>query len=601
MRSCPGILSLLALALTTLPLHFAYASGDRITFNNCMATEMAKLKEFCDSRAYPDPDDPMAKQECMKNTEVSWRQTANQKCSAEAYGEMERNAHSPADEGPKTPDSTNSGCIATATRSCPSAPLPPRRPRGLTAPTPPTPPTRAAAPTSPSPPPRPAQSTPRPTPQQDTQRQQPSQTDRNNRQAVSSAQETTPLPSGEASGSAQSDISLCENSYSSATRCCGNPMSCAGDLSYAEQSNLAQLQAMMNQPPPTNSSGINDYCRQMQALGGSGGSANSSLASICNNRQQSCTLICSELAQKYLTLMNNCGNCDSYGIYQNAYQTIVNRQGSCRSLAARANQIGSQAISAGAGNSYYGELCGGATNANPQTAAGNSAPTPNSMGNSPVATQNGAGCAANPNSPACQTSRFKEASGSAQFNSDAVSESGSKKKGRFDVPSLDEVFTERVLDTPGPGSAGGVKVKAVANNTGGGIPGLENSSPASLGARGTGGPSAGSPGYPTDILQGTQGGDGYSSPAGQNYAGDGRGQSGYGGLIPTAAAAGNDGNHMLGMDLKQFLPGGSRDPQRRLAGLGPRSEINSKEEDIWRRISSKMEEKCKLGVLIGCR
>jgi hypothetical protein len=38
-----------------------------------------------------------------------------------------------------------------------------------------------------------------------------------------------------------------------------------------------------------------------------------------------------------------------------------------------------------------------------------------------------------------------------------------------------------------------------------------------------------------------------------------------------------------------------------MAGAWPRSEINPKEEDIWQRISNKIREKCRLGLLYDCK
>ncbi len=52
---------------------------------------------------------------------------------------------------------------------------------------------------------------------------------------------------------------------------------------------------------------------------------------------------------------------------------------------------------------------------------------------------------------------------------------------------------------------------------------------------------------------------------------------GAGSLGARAIASADDGG-MQGVDLKQFLPGGARDPKTRLAGFGRRSEINAKEK-----------------------
>jgi hypothetical protein len=391
-----------------------------------------------------------------------------------------------------------------------------------------------------------------------------------------------------------------------ASRCCGNPGSCVGELSYQDQANYAQLNQLMNQGP--SSGGLTDYCQQMQALGGSGGNVNGSLAGVCNSKQLSCNSICSQLANKYLSLMSSCNNCGSQDIYQQAYSQLSSRVTGCQQFASRVTQIANQAAT-GAGAGGYAAACNQLGGASPQ--AGMGMPVPNvaataaalNGGSDPygcaanptsVACQS---CTANPNSPACQALNYKEASGTAQFAGDTPA---SKTGGAgFDIPDAPTGGTERVLNTAYEAKPG-IKNGTVANNTGGGIPGGGGTQPASLGGggRNAAGYSPGSPGYTTDILQGTQGAGGYSNPVEPNNGGSGGG-GGYG--SGRNVASNDDEGGMLGLDLRQFLPGGSRDPQRRLAGLGARSEINAKEEDIWRRISSKMEEKCKLGILIGCR
>ena len=75
----------------------------------------------------------------------------------------------------------------------------------------------------------------------------------------------------------------------------------------------------------------------------------------------------------------------------------------------------------------------------------------------------------------------------------------------------------------------------------------------------------------------------------------GYGNGGYGGgRVPAT-----DEN---GIDLRRFLPGGDKDPKRRgIAGLDLNSaQINGKFVNIWNRISDRMQEKCRLGELIGC-
>jgi hypothetical protein len=586
------------------------ASGDQITYNNCMAEKMDGLRKFC-----TDPGDSGVIAECMKDAEGPLRASAHHDCNRLARGEMAGKAAAAATEDavdPNAIDAADTGtvastnCIPSARDSCArNAPLPPRRPVAATAARPaPTPPRRPSAAT-PSTPTRTATTT---TPR--AQQSPTTQTDRNNREAVASARNTTPQSEASAGAQASNDLSLCESSFSAASRCCGSPTSCVNEMPYQDQANFAQMNSLMNQSPPRDSQGLNDYCQQMQELGGSSRSVNTSLAGVCNSKQMSCSMVCSQLADKYETLLSNCNGCDSQYIYQNAYNSLSSRTTGCNQFQSRVNQIANQAWGAN-GSQGAGEACSRVASSNPQNGLGSN-PVANA-GTSAFAANAGSnsndpyGCAANPSSAACQSCaqnpnsaacralNTKDSSGTAQF---AAGEGTNKKSdgSGFDIPDTPSGGTERVLNTPNeaqPGSRNGT----VANNSGGGIPGGDGVAPAKLGGS-PGGASPGSPGYSTDVLQGMQGASGYSQPVESNSSGNSFFSNFFGGGRKPANEV---DNAMLGLDLRQFLPGGSRDPKRRLAGFGVRSEINAKEEDIWRIISTKMEEKCKLGVLIGCR
>lgn len=514
-------------------------------------------------------------EQCRQDQERSLASRATKECTTKARGVMMSAVDEDRDLEKQKGD-TDGTCKPAPGITCPAANAP--LPRSV--------PGRAQTP---------AKATDRTAPSQTRSQRE---TTANNNRAVDSARNVTPQSTPQASSEASSDISLCESSYSMASRCCGNPGSCAGELSAADQQRYAALSNLSNNPP-SSSSGLTDYCNQMQSLGGTGSTVNSGLAGICNSKQMSCSMVCSELANKYLTLMSNCNGCESQGIYQNTYSQLSSRNSSCNALASRVGQISSQAANS-TSSGAYGGVCNNVTSAAPTSTAGSGLPTTTAGANvsDPYGCQSNPNsaacrsCESNPNGPACVST--KTASGTAQFEAGAAP-SNKKTKADFNIPSLDESFTGvPASDNKAPA----VKVATVANNTGGGIPGGAGGPPAKLdGPRGN--PSAGSPGYTTDVLGGMQGGGGYSSPVDNQFGGGPRdpANAGYGGR---AAGEENSGG-LLGVDLRQFLPGGSRDPQRRLAGIGSRSEINAKEEDIWRRISSKMEEKCKLGVLIGCR
>jgi hypothetical protein len=132
--------------------------------------------------------------------------------------------------------------------------------------------------------------------------------------------------------------------------------------------------------------------------------------------------------------------------------------------------------------------------------------------------------------------------------------------------------------------------RTVANNSGGQIPGTGGDSQgAKIGGRGG---SPGSPGYSTDVLRGFQGASGTTTGGSTETKNEEGGFTGYG-----HAPASID----PGLDLRQYLPGGRRDPGTKLGGFRPFStEINGPHVNVWNRITSRIQEKCRLGELIDC-
>lgn len=142
------------------------------------------------------------------------------------------------------------------------------------------------------------------------------------------------------------------------------------------------------------------------------------------------------------------------------------------------------------------------------------------------------------------------------------------------------------------------QVRAIANNSGGSIPGSENS-----GARFQ--PQGRSGGVPTsqqstDVLQGFQngggGGSGYGAGGGSGFTNESGRFKGYGGGNNRAPANAR-------MDLRNYLPGGRFDPGMRAGGFRPTAfaDINAQHVNIWSKVGDRLREKCRLGELYDCR
>jgi hypothetical protein len=333
---------------------------------------------------------------------------------------------------------------------------------------------------------------------------------------------------------------------------------------------------------------MTDYCNQLRTQSANSGSVNNALAQVCASPQSSCVSTCDSMSNKYLNLANQNRGTNLESIYLSAADQFNSAVNACERLQSRVTQLAAQGISSGSTQSMS-QACQEATAASPTNMT---TPNGNPVAMSPTQARLDAtvNCQANPSAAECQNQNSTQA-GKSGFDAQT------KGDAQFDVPDVGTRSTDYFANNVQPQSAA-AKVNAVPNNSGGGFGIGGDSTSASLNSRDGRRPSPGSPGYTTDIMQGTMSGGGYSygSGSGSGLEGQSYGNRFFAGRNKRVK---NDDGGMLGMDLRQFLPGGSR-ARRALAGFNGHSEINAKEEDIWRRISNKMIEKCKLGVLWRC-
>jgi len=387
-------------------------------------------------------------------------------------------------------------------------------------------------------------------------------------------------------GDSNADQQRCQSLSRRAFQCCQNPASC--------------MTGSAAQQGPAPGQGLNEYCEQMRAAGRASGTANQTAGGICYQAYQSCANSCDGMASGYSG---------------QAAQQMRDAANGCRGLSSRVAALGNQSLDSHiAGGSS--DICNRASQAAPQ--GGGGAPGGGAGGSAPPGSSASAGyggdpndpygcaanpsspactnCSVNPNSPACRALALeKDAKGEAGFGG-SLGQNDRPKRGDFNINSQSEE----------PGFAGnpsmdqnqqqgGAKNATVANNSGGAIPGGGGSGGAAKMDSPRGGTSPGSPGYTTDVLQGL------SSPGGYSQSGGSGESDGGGGGYGNRRAPSNE----AGMDLSQFLPGGSKDPNRRaLAGAAGynihSAQINGRFVNIWNRISERMQEKCRLGQLVGC-
>ena len=204
-------------------------------------------------------------------------------------------------------------------------------------------------------------------------------------------------------------------------------------------------------------------------------------------------------------------------------------------------------------------------------------------------------CGVNPTLAGCPT---PAASGSDSWNAKTAaleSASTSDSSGGFN-PADDSAMSPASADgNADPRAAGTPPTVGSVPNGGGGMPGGGGGAPASLGGGGGGGGAAGKTN--TDVLQGFGGsGGGMGAMAANMNMKNGESGGGY------SYGQGGYGQDEPGLDLSQFLPGGRQDPTRKIAGIAESAnfQIQSKEVNIWSRISERIKARCSQGLLRDC-
>jgi hypothetical protein len=282
-------------------------------------------------------------------------------------------------------------------------------------------------------------------------------------------------------------------------------------------------------------------------------------------------------------------------MYQDAAAQMQQANQTCSGYASVVSQLGQQA-SQMMNTSSSGYNCQNQAAAMPSSHGGMGDTGDSSASAAPTT----ASCAANPALAGCQV---PAASASQASASTAAFQETQKSTNSAGNNVADTSRAAANMMNPYQAVAAGQNAPAgaamvVANNSGGAIPnntsGGARLDPARKGKPGgvTGSSSV------ADILGGVRSGGGYSQPAGRggdDFYDPGSRRRGAGGPARGLASV------PVGLDLKNYLPGGAMDPNRRLGGLANNREIAGRFEDMWKNISSRYNEKCRLGILADCR
>lgn len=392
---------------------------------------------------------------------------------------------------------------------------------------------------------------------------------------------------------AQQDIESCASSRSTTHRCCvADPLSCVSGGSNAA---AAIPPPQQTGDPAKDQAAIQQYCQQLKTVGAAGTGANQSAGDMCFSKYKACEQGCAALANKWESARGG-----DAGLIQQTAQTLRSMVGSCTSYSNAARQLGTQGIYTNAG-SAGGGLCSNVSQANPSSMMPQQQQQADALNEAQQKALAAMGCDEDPTKTGCEGYKKtdNDRAGEASFgnNDDAMKRDSSD----FNLQNMGDM-----QGGMGNGIGGGIQPQAVtngtiANNSGGGIPGGGGGSPASLGPNGRGG-SPGSPGYNTDIMSanasggsgggGSAGGSGYQPQSAEGNNGTWNNNGGRGPAAFSASA----------VDLKRYLPGNELDPNYRIGGFdGVSAQINNKYTDLWKKVSNRIQEKCKLGVLYDCK
>jgi hypothetical protein len=405
------------------------------------------------------------------------------------------------------------------------------------------------------------------------------------------------ISSGTTPSDGTQDLASCQTASSSATSAC--------DVNQAPPATPIPAQTSNGQDTTNQDQSMSALCGQMRSASTSNASAWSDLVQTCVTKKKLCTDTCGAALTKWQTQQNTCGdNCDSIPI--TISQLTVNND-TCIGLAQNAqtladnmnNAVNNGGQSAACQQQASGGAPASATNQNQQDQQIQQNDNNTTQSASAEASIN-CNNPVNANSAKCKGDATTAASAqdlsnnlykpepsapasAAGFNT-ADANSLRQNQGML-FPPLDGKMKAASADAP-PGNSGGM--------TGGQSGGSGYPAASRAGAGG---------GQPTnsklaDILKSDpRGGNGYTqgnSKEARGLASDGNGNK-------RARTASDNLNGMRGLDLKDYLPGGAKDPTLRFVGMSlAHPDISPQRENIFERVSTRFMIHCKLKLLFDC-
>ena len=401
---------------------------------------------------------------------------------------------------------------------------------------------------------------------------------------------------------AERDLDACREQVSRTKRCCTNPVACMTSGGVQDAYNTLSALAAVGADVMMGTSGgdpkkLQQACSVMQALGYGSGAANAGLAGVCYSEISSCEDKCDRIKTQYQAYINeNCSGgapCASSvkSRIQSAISSAKSASNSCSAMNGQVQMMATQAVAGGLSGAFGG-LCANistatATPPSMLPVTNTDCSNPANAGNPICLNCSNPANASNPLCPKLGNQGLGDGSGvslagNPNFGAGSASQNNVGANAGFDGNSQ-------------KGVTGGGQFKPASS---GGVP---NGGGQMLGGNSSGNNSFGIPdrsqqgggrGYNTDVMQGTGGGGGYSVSSAPVAAGGG-GFGGYGQQ--------DEKRNAKPFDLRNYLPGGTKDPKRGIAGIGsPTPEIGNRYVDIFQRVHDRYAALCRLERMLEC-
>ena len=418
----------------------------------------------------------------------------------------------------------------------------------------------------------------------------------------------TPQSVETAEKQAEEQLNMCKEKYSETKDCCRNPLKCLGadvsDSSMGIGAAVGQLLIGLSAGSLAGK-GLAKQCEFYKMMGYSTAGISSSIAGACMIKKDTCNDVCEGAKNNVDSLLTKCKanhtsddckdleklarqtkthlkRCDGFNaeISYNLQNTINSIAGAKQSelcqKAAEQNETPSLS------NQDFQQLQGLDTDCSSPANATN--PICRMDCNRPGAE----------NDPLCRDLNInaKAEHENPNFQQQASHTNSQRDDSALGIPDdLHQPLNIPIIDPKGSPVAGSPGGGPGGGPLGGGV-GSPNHGSAAHSPSGKEGK-----GYNTNILKGARGRTGYS----RKYGGSSGGFRGYG--RGRQRESSNKIRRGQKFDLKKFLPGGKKDPKRRIASLSAHEarQIGRKHIDIWKKINRRYQGICQVGRLQGCK